>query len=537
MINAIPKTEVKRVEAFENGEISKTSAYYWIPAEPAVKEDAFISNINSVIIPPSQARKTNNIKIIGYSVAGAVVLTAGTIFFLLKGGPKGFSKAMKNAKNYFETKLAESALSKNKNAGKRTIVMSKIFNNAFKHADAVNNFTTLKDLLFKKIMNITPISGKIHDSITKLFLKIGARAVRKSYGIATEKLAQSINLTNSSVIKNSTSLNEIIKINGVEKTKKEWLSEIAKLNTEIVDNHNKSFGSDTVSKRYHDIINIIPKKLLDKFKHVKTLFNKDNITRFAADNAVYEDKMNLRTEILKGRNKISYNPNNLFNEANEIILNIAKNLKNKDLSELGEIRNLIKDYIKSGTDNIEIKERIFELIEKFDKQHKGTNVYELKNLINNYRQGLIERILEIQKVLCSKDDYRIIEKTYKGYLKTLDKSIRIESEDFINKLRDLTMGSAPTDVLTMLGSLFVLGYELVKSEDNKQRQSIALKYGFPALSGIAVSLYCNANLFAGSKSLIVGGVSTFLLNRSGKWLDDKLKAKIDKQIQNSNQEQ
>ena len=32
----------------------------------------------------------------------------------------------------------------------------------------------------------------------------------------------------------------------------------------------------------------------------------------------------------------------------------------------------------------------------------------------------------------------------------MDKSINLETEEFVNKLRDLKMGSAPTDILTIL---------------------------------------------------------------------------------------
>ena len=93
----------------------------------------------------------------------------------------------------------------------------------------------------------------------------------------------------------------------------------------------------------------------------------------------------------------------------------------------------------------------------------------------------------------------------------------------MNKLRDLAMGSAPTDILTVLGSLGILGYNLAKSKDNDQRTSIALKYGIPALAGIGGSLYFNAKLFAGSKALICGSLLSFAINRLGTWADNTLK--------------
>lgn len=523
--NSISKIQFKGIDTFGNNDFSKDNSHYWLPVEPKVKEDEFAKTVGSVIMPPSEARKTNNLKIIGYSVAGAVVLTAATIFFLLKGGPKGFSRAIKNARDYFETKLAESALNANKTASKLNIRLSKIFGKAFTHANAVNNFTTFKDLLFKKAMNITKFTAKIHNKITNLFLKIGAKAVKSRYGATAEKLTQTFNLTNSAIIKNSTSLGEIIEINGIKKTKKEWLDYAVSLNSEIATTHTKGFGNDAVKSRFKYMLSEIVPNLVKKFKKVTTLFEKDNLTRFATDNAILEEKTLLKNKVLKNRNILSYNPNNLFSDSNSIILEIAKSLKNQDISELGEIRRLIKEYTKKGASDSAQKQQILELIDKFDITHPKTNIGELKKLISNYKHGKIEELLDIEKAICSKDDYKLIEKSYKSYIKSLDKSIYTETEDFINKLRDLTMGSAPTDVLSMLGSLVVLGYELAKSKDKDQRQSIALKYGFPALSGIGVSLYCNAKLFAGLKALLAGAASTFILNRTGKWLDEKLKSK------------
>ena len=57
-------------------------------------------------------------------------------------------------------------------------------------------------------------------------------------------------------------------------------------------------------------------------------------------------------------------------------------------------------------------------------------------------------------------------------VKNLDKSIKIETDDFISKVRDLALGSAPTDVLTILGGLGTLGYYLGKSKDSDERVSI-----------------------------------------------------------------
>jgi hypothetical protein len=150
-------------------------------------------------------------------------------------------------------------------------------------------------------------------------------------------------------------------------------------------------------------------------------------------------------------------------------------------------------------------------------------IEELQSGFANFEEGKIQQLLTIYKKILPQSEYEKIAEAYGNTVKSLDKSIAIETEDFLSKLRDLKLGSAPTDRLTILGSFAVLGYNLGKSKDNDQRQSIALKYGIPALAGLGVSLSCNAKLYAGSKSLMFGGVSTWLLNRIGEWSDSKLK--------------
>ena len=132
-------------------------------------------------------------------------------------------------------------------------------------------------------------------------------------------------------------------------------------------------------------------------------------------------------------------------------------------------------------------------------------------------------MLDIYKKLLPESDYKTVEKFYREGVKNLDKSIKIETDDFISKVRDLALGSAPTDVLTILGALGTLGYYLGKSKDSDERVSISLKYGFPAIAGLGVSLYGNAKLYAGTKAMALGIGSSIIIGKIGNFLDKKLK--------------
>ena len=147
------------------------------------------------------------------------------------------------------------------------------------------------------------------------------------------------------------------------------------------------------------------------------------------------------------------------------------------------------------------------------------NLEELNNH-QNFKKGLVEEILDIYKALLPKSKYEKLESLYRQSVKSLDDSIKIETEDFVNKLRDLTLGSAPTDVITLLSGFGTLGYFLLKSENTQERTGVALKYGIPALTFIGTSLYFNARLYAGTKAMFYGGIATWVIGKIGELAND-----------------
>jgi hypothetical protein len=269
----------------------------------------------------------------------------------------------------------------------------------------------------------------------------------------------------------------------------------------------------------------------------------DTFKKFLAESTIAEQKALLQKGVTSNRRELSYTLADLASSSNTLILDMVKTLGFKDsknIKKLGEIRGEIYRYINNSASNPQLKQKIADDILSFRQEietclqnksltnEQAVNLFskieELQSGFNNFEEGKIQQLLTIYKKILPKGEYEKVAESYEDTIKSLDKSIGIETEDFLSKLRDIRLGSAPTDILTILGSFAVLGYNLGKSKDNDQRQSIALKYGFPALAGIGVSLFCNAKLYAGSKSLLFGGISTWLLNRIGEWGDNKLKA-------------
>lgn len=542
MINSIPKIEQKTFNAFGPVTQRQVESDYWLPAQTDDKFDK--SNNEELlgtkirIITPEEARKTNNLKIIGLSIAGTVVLTAAGIFFVLKGGGKGLTKNFQKLRDSLQKKIQQAKLSSDDkivSPNKFYIIMVKALDKVLSRSEAINNFTSFKDMLLKSLMNFSKFTAKIHDNITKLFEKIGRQTVLNSYKKTGEYLGEASKIAGS--VSSSTSGTTQV-IDG--KTKEQWLKDAKILIRELSISHENHFDTHALTVRYFSFKKAA-QDLKAAFEKMKVFLTKDLFKTFLADSKISKEKIEIQKVVLGYRRNITYSAMDMSKDSEDIILKMTQLIPFKDsekLKLLATIRKNIKKYSKDTVKNSKHKNTIFKDIEKLSQNIKSSstqtipdettrtlleNLEDLRAGFADFKQGKVQDILDIYRKVLTPEEFKRVEKGFKKYTKSLDSSIKVETEDFISKLRDLSLGSAPTDILSLLGGLGVLGYHLGKSDDNDQRISIALKYGIPALSLIGVSLYCNAKLFAGTKGLLIGTLASATLNRIGSAADNILK--------------
>ena len=101
-----------------------------------------------------------------------------------------------------------------------------------------------------------------------------------------------------------------------------------------------------------------------------------------------------------------------------------------------------------------------------------------------------------------------------------------EGCEYVDKVRDLASGSALTDVA--FGLALPLGSTAIAvsaTKTKEKKQSVALKYGIPILTGAMTSMIATVKLVSGGKALGLGLLSTFLTNKVCEKVDAKLKEK------------
>lgn len=162
------------------------------------------------------------------------------------------------------------------------------------------------------------------------------------------------------------------------------------------------------------------------------------------------------------------------------------------------------------------------LPEKFAKQvkdrlnadvigKKDSIVKDLKDVLVTYKNSLPEA------------EYLKIEKQTNKVIKSLEHSTDLEVDKLFDKLRDLQIGAAPFDSLSVLSSLLVIPIGLIHAEDKQERVSVSLKYGIPAVGAVAISLYCTMGLVSGGTALLLGTIAGLAINKVGSYIDKQIK--------------
>ena len=135
-------------------------------------------------------------------------------------------------------------------------------------------------------------------------------------------------------------------------------------------------------------------------------------------------------------------------------------------------------------------------------------------------KGALQEILTIYKHLLPREDYLKLKEIALKTSHSIDKAVVKETDSFFDMKRDLKLGSAPTDILSILAAVGAIGVGLKNAENQDQQRSVLLKAGIPAICAIATSLYFSASLVSGGRAMLYGGISGLIISKCGSMLDD-----------------
>jgi hypothetical protein len=250
-----------------------------------------------------------------------------------------------------------------------------------------------------------------------------------------------------------------------------------------------------------------------------------------------------KTELIRGvtllRNALTYTKNDKQDFLNELIKELYNLIPqdNKNANEIVKKLEWFSMHPESLINNRQMFLDDLAKVKEFKLQIKDKNIKETQE---HYRDELVNIIKdiadenggELQDMLSIY--YKIapiqLDKTgaalaLKRAVKSFDRAVYLENAEFFDKIRDLRLGSAPTDILTILLSFITLSLGLGYSKDNDERKSIMLKSGIPIVGAICTATFSATKLVSGGKSLALGFLSGIVLNRLGVIADNIRKQK------------
>ncbi len=549
------------VEQVQNGKTNifntftlaeKNMAQYYIPQEHSVVKNTepYTDTVTINSSPDEQIKKkTHRKRNLAYAVGSSALIVGGGVLVLMRGLPKNTEKYLDKLKKYFE-KQSENSKGSEKMQRFWEYSIRKI--DSFKEAtQSINNFTSLKDIQFKHLMDKTKPTSKVHKAISDYFEKLARKTVSKSYqkaGKKFDKMFEEFDKLDEVILKNGA--DDIVNYKGQQYTKSELLKIAQKCRKDIKDAVTKFMSQEEMDNRYKyikdstdELYNYFWDNSFKGF-FTKGYWTKDNPflrkemwTSYIPDAKIQGNKKTLTDEVAAVRNKIAYTEKDKMNVISQYIKNLRKIIPPNDAEGLSIIKKLEwftenPEGLTANSENflkelLQLKNRPFEkgieesIIQNQTKMRESY-IKSISDLVKNSDAGQLQDMMEIYKVL---DAYALshskAEKYVESAVGSFDKALKTETVDFFDKVRDLVLGSAPTDVLSLLASGGMIAYGLGDAHDKDERISVMLTAGIPILGSIGTTIICTTKLISGGISLALGAITGLGFAKVGNVLDNK----------------
>jgi len=478
-----------------------------------------------------------------------LLLLGATSFGAVKAMPKSAVKKFDQFKQYLEKKLEKEATDSKRAVFYRTTL--KAATGFGEKCQGINNIISFKDIWFKrKITDKIPIVDRACQGITNWFKGIGKFTVRHSYASTVKKFNSLDDLLNNVereiLVRDKGTL---ISVNGITRSSEEWVKILAEKRRAVSAQVNAHFSPNSFRNRTAEIedmmVNLEDEVWNASFGDRANFRKKDTYFSFVADRILAVDKAKFGQKIHDLRSLISYNPKDQADAImklliqNKRILNPKDNVSEKLFRELTKQMTVLAGVDRRSPEYVNLQKEILANLQAFEKSIKsGSEQFKydegvrqavsehsryIREILASDKKGTLDEMLEIYEQLLPEKEFIALRKQVRGTVKSLDNSINNETVEYVDKLRDLKLGSAPTDILTILVGVGSLGVGLVHADDSDEKISITLKYGIPAIGGLLTSMVVTSMLVSGLKSHFVGLVSSFIMNRIGEKVDDARK--------------
>ena len=482
--------------------------------------------------------------------AGSLIVGSGLIILMFsRTAQKNINKYLNKLKNHFEVRKEISSIEESKKKSKFYGFMVKKINSIIQKSESINNIVSLKDILFMKLMYKTRPTQKIHKKVSAIFENLSRDTVKKSYQKTEKSFTRMYKLFDNLddyILKNAP--DETANFKGREYTKKQ-LVEMAKGYRQTTKAIVSNFISNEAQQNRYEYIKEVNSTLYSKFWNAsfKDFWTKNNKFKrkemwqtFIAAEQIKGDKTQLAENIALVRNVVTYTKKDKAAMIHDYVNKLGELIPQKDDYGSDIVEKL--EWFAKNSDGLKHNKEIFlkELenlsnhkipsdfssnIQQVRQESKNTYIRLIYELVNDDATGELQDMLAIYYKIAPFEMSKFgASVALKNAVKSFDKSVNAEIGEFFDKVRDLELGSAPTDILTMLISFGLILKGLNYASDKDEKVSTILKSGIPIVGALATSIISATKLISGGKSLALGFLSGLLLNQMGV-MADKLRLK------------
>lgn len=504
-------------------------------------------------------------KIVFGSTLATTIIGAGVVgLFFAKGFHGSSLKKLSKFTERITKELQESSTSPKKLSKKALYYSRKGAKKTVDTMQASSNFTAMKDWITDKILETNRVTAKFARGSRNLFKKVVNRTLGKQYDKVEVKVKDLTSLLKHYNIEDLSNLNpqdamQKVTIKGKTLTLGEWIQRLSKQTQRLESNFDNSFSlgarraRDT--KRSQLLAGLSDKVGERFFKNKSTLLNPENYKTYATEDLSQAAYSELKEEIIKAKRHVSNNITTIHDEIKTSLTSFSQSVKPEDEVTTQAVQLLKKQLEKfkncSGNNEAKAREKISkELTSVVDdliktmqknKNYSALEQEEMVKYLSSIKQtvlssgagskGSLEEIMTILnglnqtslkssgKKIISDSNLKEFGKLSKQISKGLEKATEMEAEEYFLKRAELEVGSAATDVLSVLFPVGVGAYAVAKGDDKDEKISATLTTCIPLVGTFATFVYGTTKMFAGAKNLAFSLVSGAVLGKMGNYLD------------------
>ena len=471
--------------------------------------------------------------IIGWSI-GATALGGIAALFLLT---KGFSGSFYRKISALSEDLRKRAYDLSVDVQNKTIWQkvkltgAKTMQPVLDSFQSMSNINVLKDggvMLIAKWLKLTPVVDKINNVFKGIVLK----TQRGAYNDAEYSVIKFVKDTEKIAIQSGS-------------------KELMELASDIRNKYTSVFGTDAHygrSEKFWESIKLLHGRVWNTLLQTRKNKNISQYKDYITLELTAPKRLAIKKELLDAKKLITNGIEDNYKALKSELKHIKINVKTKDEKAVDFVQKLSKEFeiyrklngTNEAAQRAEIAKLSNETIDNLLQHMKDNENFEviktaaenIKNILNPdfSKKGKAQEIVTIVKNKFGKNSPEY--QTITSNLEKMDKNIKnaINTEmDAYEKMAELRVGSAPTDILGILAPVAIATWLVTSAKTKDERVSKTLTQGIPIIGGIATTYYGTTRMFTGPKNIALGIGTAYILNIIGTQLDNWYKSYLEKQ--------